>query len=884
MTAPFELGAFWAKAGDCASAHPVICHMVDVGNVVRSFLQRPTAAGLRRRLANDLRVAEATVVGLFSFLAAAHDIGKVSAGFQRKREDLWRGLADRGYRASPHAQSDHGVVTQLALKRFLKARLGSVEQALALARMSAAHHGSFVRVDRATEREFASGAWVEAQDLHLSVLERIFEPDWAALRSLGDDPPPAGWLLSLAGVTSLCDWIGSSTDHFPFHILGAQDPAAYATGSLRQAERAMEVVGLTGWTPPTTELEFAPAFGFEPNELQRAVLSWVTRNERQTMLVIEAPMGLGKTEAALAAADTLVRRQGLAGVYYALPTQATSNQMFDRFVRFLERRLAGAKVDVHLLHGLSDLNDTYRELRLAAIDEDSEATIRASTWFTAAKRRLIAPFGVGTVDQALLAGMAVRHVFVRLAGLADKVVVLDEVHAYDAYMSELLDHLLAWLAALGASVIVLSATLPTSRRQELVAAYGGTEKPATGGYPQVTAVSPGRSPETFVTAAPASRDIELRRLPSAPDALAPAAATLAGRLAGGGCAAWICNTVDGAQRAFAAIRRALPSDCAHFLFHARFPTGQRHELEAHVLRAFCREGARPRRAVLVATQVVEQSLDLDFDVMVTDLAPADLMLQRAGRLHRHASRSRPAGLDHPTLYWLEPPLADGLPELGVHEYVYDRYVLLRTWLAIRERTHTSVPSDVPSLIEEVYGDRNAHDDPRIRGALEKARDELERRRETDQAKAGAVQFINPDRIEDLYAVQLTLDDDETSPVHHTLKARTRLTRPSVTVVCAHRDGETLRLQDGLILDPNAIPTRDAVRRIRLSSVAIQRWEWWRHFSSTAVPIAWQRVAALRDCRIAEFQDGALEAPGLRTRLELSPELGLVIRPLEEERA
>jgi CRISPR-associated endonuclease/helicase Cas3 len=883
VSAPADLSAFWGKAGDGATAHPVICHMIDVGNVVRAFLQRASGAGLRRRLARDLNVAEATLVRLFAFLAAAHDIGKVSAGFQRKREDLWCALVALGYTAGPNAQPDHGHVTQVALKRFLKDRIGNVELALALSRMVAAHHGAFPQVGRATEREFAAGAWVEAQDRHIQELERIFEPDWAPLRALGDEPLAAGCLMSLAGVTSLCDWIGSSTDHFPFQPLGARATDAYADESRLRAERALEVIGLTGWTPSRTELDFAGAFGFAPNALQDTVIDWTQRADGQAMLVVEAPMGLGKTEAALAAADALLRRQTLGGIYYALPTQATSNQMFGRLVRFLERRCPGAKVDVHLLHGLSDLNETYRELRLAAIGQNPEATVRASTWFTARKRGLIAPFGVGTIDQALLAGMAVRHMFVRLAGLADKVVVLDEVHAYDAYMSKLLDHLVGWLAALGSSVVVLSATLPTNRRDELAAAFGGSSKPTARGYPQVTAVSPGRVPETVVVGAPASYSIALHRVAAcdgAPDAIG---ATILERLKGGGCAAWICNTVDGAQRAYEAIRRQVPCDCEQFLFHARFPTGIRQEIEARVLRAFGKQGDRPRRAVLVATQVVEQSLDVDFDLMVTDLAPVDLMLQRAGRLHRHRDRQRPDGLKRPVLLWMEPPLQDGLPMFGVHEHVYERFVLLRTWLAIRERTEASIPSDVPRLVEEVYGS-GATADERARTALADARDDLERRRARDLAKAQAVQFVTPDGIDLLYTMQVALDDDETSAIHHALKARTRLTRPSVTVVCGQRRGKAIELLDGSLLDLGKPPERDEVRSIRLSSVAIQRWEWWKHFASKPVPDAWQHIAALRDSRVAEFQDGVLEVSGLRTRLELSADLGLVIRSFSEESA
>lgn len=871
-----DLSLFWGKAGEADRPHPAICHMIDVGNVVRVFLERPAANALRARIERELGTTSEAVVKLAAFLAAAHDIGKVSSGFQRKRGDLWRRLAEHDFSLDVDADPDHGRVTVTVLKRFLKGRLGNVELALALARIVAGHHGSFPQARRFADQQFRQGAWAEAQQAHLLALEGIFEPQWKALED--KEELAGGALITIAGLTSVCDWIGSAEEFFPYEPVGTEDLRAYVARSLERAREAVRRVGLTGWTPSAQSLDFVSTFGFQPNAMQQVVVDAAARLQLPGMLVLEAPMGLGKTEAALAAADDLVRRFGLAGVYYALPTQATSNQMFGRLRRFLERRYEGVTVDLHLLHGLSDLNEAYREIRLAAISQDPDATVRASSWFTAAKRGLLAPFGVGTIDQALLAAMSVRHMFVRLLGLADKVVIFDEVHAYDTYMSELLDHLVSWLAALGSPVIVLSATLPASRRNALVEAYTGeADECPSAGYPQVTTARPGEGATVSSSLGPAPTSISLEKLPAPEDgSLDHAAQAIASRISRGGCAAWICNTVDAAQRAYQTIRRVLPDDCEHLLFHARFPTGQRLEIEQKALEWLGKDGKRPQRAVLVATQVVEQSLDLDFDLMVTDLAPVDLVLQRAGRLHRH-QRARPAGLESPTLLWIDPPVQDELPVFGTSGYVYEPVVLLRSWMALRERPEVNLPADVPALVERVYTEEQPDTREPFRSALAAAQRDFDRRRDEHQLKAIGVEFVTPTGIDELFRIQEFLDDDETAAVHQSLRAQTRLTRPSVTIVCAARTEAGLELMDGTLLDLEQDPQGAVVRAIRLSSVTIQRPEWVKHFSTQSVPGPWRRRGVLRNCRIAEFDRGTLAVDGLRTRLELSPELGLVVR-------
>ena len=277
-------------------------------------------------------------------------------------------------------------------------------------------------------------------------------------------------------------------------------------------------------------------------------------------------MGEGKTEAAVYLADRWAASSGQDGHYFALPTQATSNQMFGRIREYLQDRYEGTQVQLQLLHGHASLSSEFAALRqinnlvfapgYPGVDDDSdELTVVASEWFTHRKRGLLAPFGVGTIDQALLAALQTKHVFVRLFGLAYKTVIVDEVHAYDAYMTTLLERLLEWLAALGSSVVLLSATLPKARREQLLAAYArglGKEPEGTAPraeYPRVSWVSQDakNGSRTVAVSARGRKEFSLTwsdgSLPGDGQTSFPLGDMLEVAPARGGCAAVICNTV-----------------------------------------------------------------------------------------------------------------------------------------------------------------------------------------------------------------------------------------------------------------------------------------------------------------------------------------------------
>ena len=314
-----------------------------------------------------------------------------------------------------------------------------------------------------------------------------------ALASLSDiaraSPPrvPSGpEAMALAGMISVADWIGSMKQSFPFAATDGALPDpfdfdGYAVAAAANAEIAIKELRWVNHALRDAPKAFKSLFPsiVEPNDLQCAAAHVGEALDGPTLVIIEAPMGEGKTEAALYLAEAAATRLGQTGSYFALPTQATSNQMFSRVREFLTRVLGG-EVNLQLLHGHADLSAEFQALREAGsrsftpiYDENGNpsTTVVAAEWFTYRKRGLLAPFGVGTVDQALMAVLRARHFFVRMFGLGGKTIVIDEVHAYDVYMSTLMERLLEWLAASGSSVFLLSATLPSGRREALTSAY-----------------------------------------------------------------------------------------------------------------------------------------------------------------------------------------------------------------------------------------------------------------------------------------------------------------------------------------------------------------------------------------------------------------------------
>ncbi|MCS7049188.1 MAG: CRISPR-associated helicase Cas3' [Verrucomicrobiae bacterium] len=682
----------WAKTSpDGTPRINALDHCLNVGCVAEALVQN-LPASLRKLLPPGVVT-----------LAALHDIGKVSLGFQAKC-DLWR----TKYGVQPHQvvglETDHAKISQFTITQLLSN--SSLEKWAAIV---GAHHGKL-------KGRPCPSPWEEER-------RRLAEELIKQFGHLPDHPASDAVLWFAAGLITVADWIGSDETQFPDQLRTVEE----------RRQHALRAVNSLGWKPIVIcpGLSFAELFPNlkEPNSLQSATLESV---KNPGVYLIEGPMGFGKTEAALAAAYRLIAAKLATGLYFALPTQVTSNRIHERVQPFVDRICAEAE-PVHLAHSGSWLVETKPPLRIHPASPDGEAAehVRAGrSWFATAKRALLAPFGVGTIDQALLGIVAANHFFVRQFGLAGKVVILDEVHTYDLYTSMLIGALIKRLRELECTVIVLSATLTEARRRELLGL--DSCQPVSTAYPLVSGVA-----DSFIERTcepPPSRTVRIRSVKAAPpvaDALAEAQR--------GACVLWIRNTVDEAQETYRVLQSAnCQGGPAVALLHSRFPFFRREELETDWMNRLGKDGTkRPLGCVLVSTQVCEQSVDIDADLLITDLAPTDMLLQRLGRLWRHQRPTRPC--PEPEV-WIQIPSLDDTQlraasekdlrqALGKSGRVYAPYVLLRSLQQWRERATITLPNDIRAILEATYADPAA-DEPlawqKLREQLEKQKNEMAR--------------------------------------------------------------------------------------------------------------------------------------------------------------
>lgn len=872
--------------------HPLLCHMVDAAMVASRLWDYLLPPIIKDRVRTSLGVGTADEAGRWvAYFAGLHDLGKANPGFALRWGELAPRLLDEGLRPASVAEtSPHGFVTAYLLGELLPSMGFSRPTAAAIGFAVGGHHGRFpAPLDlEGIEDRVGSKRWREAQRHLALALARVLQVD-------GLPPPPAAlaqdnaFLMLVAGLTCVADWVSSNHAYFRF----AGDTAQWPHYGRRSRRTALYALQDLGWFHRPVLVEprpFPELFDVLPNPLQSTIEQIAGRLEGPSLVIMEYPMGGGKTEAALFLANALEARVGQQGIYVALPTMATSNQMFDRVAEFLASRSPTGRLNVQLLHGQADLNPHYarlrergrrsRELPVIEDEEHSDGHLLAAEWFTHRKQGLLAPFAVGTIDQALLAALDTKHYFVRLFGLAGKVVIVDEVHTYDVYMSSLLDRLISWLAAVGSSVILLSATLPARTRQQLLAAYARGRQQSTPsdrpepGYPRVTWLS-NRGVDSLGVRGPASRRICLRSFSADDLAWMPALAEV---LEQGGSAAVICNTVTRAQETYQALH-------AHFaaeellLLHARYPYDERLRREQYVVRAFGKNAdRRPYRCVCVATQVLEQSLDLDFDIMVTELAPVDLVLQRAGRVWRHPLTDRPPGITEPALWLILPSVSgQGVPAFDrPTSTVYDPHLLFRSYLVLRSRVTLNVPADIEPLVEAVYQNVEPPSDMPAELATywHATADHLLSGETRDRRKARIREI--PEVDSDLMDVRAFGLDEEDVTIHESHQALTRLGGPSVTVVCVfERDGEVRLSADGGAPFPLDLkPDPEAIRALLGRALTLSFDPGLvRTILEQPVPLEWQATAHLRRHRLLRFAtDGTCLVPGLSLRLD--PDLGL----------
>ena len=606
---------------------------------------------------------------------ALHDVGKIFPYFQSMihgvvhYEPVFPSLARQAPVLSDNVPH-HSEVSWAALQAVHGRKS-------ALAEIAGWHHGRGPAKQPKAEDEICGGTTWQSRRVELMNKLRG-EQDWPEISSEEE-------LVMLKGLTVVADWIGSGSLF--------DDPSEAWEPLVPQA------VNEAGFRPLHIRpgMDFQNIFGFPPNPMQEATSQAVSE---PGIYVLEAPMGMGKTEAALYAAYRLLEAGKASGLYFALPTQLTSNKIYERLIPFLESILEPECRDFVkplLLHGMAWL--------YASHEEDGP---HASSWFEQSKRGLLAPFGAGTLDQALMSVINVRHPAVRSFGLAGKAVILDEVHSYDAYTGTLLDTLVKHLRALGCTVIILSATLTKSRLTQIL----GDEKLVAEDYPLITAVNEQGTKEIGMGRSNKSRTVLLHTGTRDDSTLEEALL----RAEQGQQVLWIENTVKEAQTLFKQVSgRASGMNIEVGLLHSRFTPSDRQKNEARWTRLYGKASEERGQCgrILVGTQVLEQSLDIDADFLVTRICPTDMLFQRMGRLWRHAETKRPTEA-RCECWILSPSLTEAQEQsrtFGPSGAVYSPYVLTRSLEVWNTREKVILPDEIRPLLEATYEERSLEGEP-----------------------------------------------------------------------------------------------------------------------------------------------------------------------------
>ena len=656
--------------GEDVTGISVFHHCVLSGEVAKVLVDM-LATDVRSRLPKNIHV-----------LVAYHDLGKVSPGFINKMApDFIQGRI----KSIPFEEMEtlHAIISEKSLYK-----LGEKWCLVA-----GAHHGARTEcLGSAEARNFGGKEW----ELERQKLKKAIDDHFGASFDFSINCDPISFLFSL-GVTTVSDWIASG-DNFD----------QSSTGHLVNYSRVEDVVKKIFHSKPEVKkmFSFEELFTYTPNKLQSCINAWVAK--KGVVVVIEDVMGSGKTEAAEYLAYLLWAHGQNDGLYFALPTKMTSNMIYKRIEDFIGKIFGD--LGVQLVHGDSWMS--------RSIVGDNSSKNENASWFNPSKRALLGDFGVGTVDNALLAVVNVKHKYLRTMGLSGKVIIIDEVHSYDAYTSKLIKTFIHHALEIGCSVIVLSATLTSKLRSDLLNVDSKKSSlKEVNEYPlisykfkdedEVRYIVPGNSGSKKVKVTKGWIDYS----------------AIVDKANNGQKVLIIRNTVKKAQDTYRALKGQMRDGDSILLIHARQLPLIRRDLEEKCMSVFGKAGRKKNSEqgyIIVATQVAEQSIDIDADYLVTDIAPIDIIFQRCGRLWRHEVKDRKC--EYPEMLIINPEIDTNGNK--IFDKMYAGYVCERTLEVTSKIDYFNLPDDIRKYVEFVYVDREEKSPymQQLKTNLEKKRD------------------------------------------------------------------------------------------------------------------------------------------------------------------
>ena len=711
-----------AKTGDHDGEWlPLSIHLADTVNVTKYLSEHFLADSIWKQA----DVPSVQIKQMAVFHAYVHDIGKATALFQSRITPNLPLCRDRLRAAGADIPSVQYFSSGQATPHSLAGAVILMKNGCpdSTAEIIGAHHGSpsdRSAVDlQANEHAYAENYFdrtspEQARLWHAAWSEIISE----ALRLSGfsdvSELPPlsAKAQMLLTGILIMADWIASNTVYFPLI------PDEAPTGEIDLEKRAL--VGLRKLAFPEiwhsqhtcfSQSLFRQSFSFAPRIMQSEFLRIISECDRPGLFILEAPMGCGKTEAALMGADILAAKTDRSGIFFGLPSQATANGLAPRMTEWAQKQSEDAYHSIQLVHGAAAFHTLFTSLRKGipnhafTSDETDDCGLISHSWFAGSKQACLDQFVIGTVDRMLMMALKRRHIMLLHLGLSQKVVVIDECHAYDTYMNQYLEQALRWLGSYGTPVILLSATLPAKRRAALAAAYLQSKRmdadiSESSAYPLLTWTDGGELQMRTLSAAHLHQTIiETAFLPES-----ELVQSVTDVMNAGGCTGIILNTVRRAQAVAAQLQEQV-HDAEIILCHAQFIQMDRADIEKKILAKVGKHSTANirRRTIIIGTQVLEQSLDIDFDLLITDICPMDLLLQRMGRLHRHIRNDRPAALQKAVCRILG---SDTEFERG-SIMIYGEWLLKQTVRHLPAEIR--LPADISPLVQAVYSAEDAND-------------------------------------------------------------------------------------------------------------------------------------------------------------------------------
>lgn len=651
---------------------PLLTHLNDTQATIKYLYENYLSQNQR-----DIINLPLSLIGTLGFL---HDFGKITPVFQLKQSRPYNEALDQAVLAKLSSLS---LPSQLPLADKSPHNVSGAYllRSTCFAEVVASHHGTTptkreLMLQRVYRDNYGDSTWKNLYQEFLAIALQDLTPqekDMLYHGNLSQDQQ-----ILLLGLVMMADWLVSNENYFPLIPI---DDSYQDIDEKKRIE-----IGLSRWSKETKwqpqadfdiNTYFKDHFNFKSHALQKEMLETIKAIKKPGLILIEAPMGSGKTETALTASEILSTKCHTNGIFYGLPTQATSNAMLPRLASWLAAEQG--RYGLKLMHSKANSVKAYQDL-------DKNNNVFINHWYNH-KLGSLEHFTIGTIDQLLQMSLSQRHLAFKHLAFSGKTVIIDEVHTYDAYMQSYLQKTLKWLGEYNVPVIALSATLTHKIRQSLISSYlqKDVELPTNLAYPLLTYTENSIVKQQSDFAKSQSKKVIIKSFTKdEPQQIAQKADNL---IAQGGICGIIVNSIARAQDIAKEIK------APKILLHSSFLAQDRSRIEEQILKTI---ENRPKKLVIIGTQVLEQSLDLDFDVLITDAAPMDLLLQRIGRLWRR-DRKRANSFTKPICY------VDTNSKSKAYQtdcFLYSRYLINHTIKLLQDKI--VLPNNIPVLIEKTY--------------------------------------------------------------------------------------------------------------------------------------------------------------------------------------